>query len=178
MMRALPSKLARFWRGQAGNATVEFVLVFPVFLTLFLFSLELAIITLRHTMLERGLDIAVRELRLGTGSAPQHDEIKQIICDNAMIIASCESTLRLEMVRTNIRTLGSLPDDVNCVDQSEEAAPVRSFQNGQQNELMLLRACVKYSPLLPGMDLAQALDKDGAGQVAIVSKTAFVQEPL
>ena len=58
MMRLVPSKLARFWRGQAGNATVEFVIVFPVFLTLFLFSLELAIITLRHTMLERGLDIA------------------------------------------------------------------------------------------------------------------------
>ncbi|MFU1476270.1 TadE/TadG family type IV pilus assembly protein [Roseovarius sp. C7] len=178
MIRARLSRRARFWREQAGNATVEFVIVFPVFLALFLFSLELAIITLRHTMLERGLDIAVRELRLGTGSAPQHDDIKQIICDNAMVISSCDATLRLEMVRTNIRTLATMPQDVNCVDSSEEAAPVRQFENGQQNDLMLLRACVKYSPLLPGMDLAQALDKDGAGQVAIVSRTAFVQEPL
>lgn len=170
--------LSRLWRKEDGNTGVEFMLVFPVYLALLGMSLELSLITLRHTMLERGLDIAVRDIRLGTGTAPTHDEIKQRICDEALIISNCGSNLRLEMMPTDIRALGALNDEADCTDQAQESNPVRQFTPGQQNDLMLMRACVKYDPLFPTWRIGRALDTDASGQAALVSLTTFVQEPL
>jgi hypothetical protein len=177
MIRAF-RHLARFRHEEAGTATVEFVLVFPLFLSVMMMAIELGFITLRHTLLERGLDMAVREVRLGTGTAPEHDEIKQLVCDNAMFILECETNLQLEMRPADIRTFNSLDRSVDCTDKAEPSKPVRQFTPGQQNELMLLRACVRYDPIFPDEFLGSALSKDANGQAAIVSMTAFVQEPL
>ncbi|MDM8165107.1 TadE/TadG family type IV pilus assembly protein [Roseovarius sp.] len=171
-------ELRRFLRDEGGNASVEFVLVFPAYLALMLMSIELGFVTLRHTLLERGLDIAVREIRLGTGTAPQHDEIKDIICDNALMIRDCATTLRLEMRSADIRVFNSLDTTADCTDSAEPTKPVKQFVNGQQNQLMLLRACLRFDPLFPDDALGSALTKDANGQSSIVSMTAFVQEPL
>ncbi|UYV38637.1 pilus assembly protein [Rhodobacteraceae bacterium D3-12] len=167
----------RLWDREDGTATVEFAIVFPFFISLFLSSVELGMITLRHTMLERGLDLAVRDIRLGTGTAPQHDDIKDEICEYAGLIPNCAASLRLEMVQVDLRTAVAMPDDVDCVDTSKEVEPVRSFVNGQENELMILRACVKYDPIFPTSGLGKQLKVDGAGQAALVAMSAFVQEP-
>lgn len=171
-------ELRRFLRDEGGNASVEFVLVFPAYLALMLMSIELGFVTLRHTLLERGLDIAVREVRLGTGTAPQHDDIKDLICENALMIRDCDTTLRLEMRSADIRAFNSLDTTVDCTDSSEPSKPVRDFTPGQQNQLMLLRACLRFDPLFPDEALGSALVKDANGQSSIVSMTAFVQEPL
>lgn len=178
MTPAFRHALRRFRRNEDGTASIEFVIVVPVFLALMMISIELGFITVRNTMLERGLDIAVREIRLGTGTAPQHDAIKQIVCDNAVIINDCMSNLRLEMRPTDIRSFGSLDTQVDCTDAAEPTKPLRTFTPGGQNELMLLRACVKYNPLFPQQFLGAALQKDASGQAAIISMAAFVQEPL
>ncbi|WP_306005293.1 TadE/TadG family type IV pilus assembly protein [Aquicoccus porphyridii] len=169
---------ARRWlRREDGSATIEFAILFPVFIMIFLSSVELGMITLRHAMLERGMDMAVRNIRLGTGTAPQHDEIKAEICEFAGVIPGCATTLRLEMVPVNLRTAVSVPTDVDCVDTSEEVQPVRAFVNGQENELMILRACVKFDPIFPTTGLGRQLRTDSAGQAALVVSSAFVQEP-
>ena len=170
--------LSRFVRGEGGNASVEFVVIFPLYLGLLIMSLELSLITLRHTMLERGLDMAVRDVRLGTGTAPTHDAIKERICDEALIISDCENNLRLEMMPTDIRSLTTLGPYAECTDRAAHGDPVLKFTPGQQNQLMFLRACVKYDPLFPTWKLARGLDRDDSGQAMIVSMTAFVQEPL
>jgi Flp pilus assembly protein TadG len=167
----------RWLRREDGTATLEFAILFPAFVTIFLSSVEMSMITLRHAMLERGLDLAVRDIRLGTGSAPQHDDIKQEICDNAGLIPGCMQTLRLEMVEVNLRANVSIPSEVDCVDTSEEVQPVRSFVNGQENQLMILRACVKFDPIFPTTGLGKQLKTDNAGQSALVVMSAFVQEP-
>ena len=171
-------ELRRFLREEGGNASVEFVLVFPAYLALMLMSIELGFVTLRHTLLERGLDIAVREVRLGTGTAPQHDEIKDLICQNSLMIRDCATTLRLEMRSADIRAFNSLDTTADCTDAAEPTKPVKQFVNGQQNQLMLLRACLRFDPLFPDDALGSALSKDASGQSSIVSMTAFVQEPL
>ncbi|QYX58148.1 pilus assembly protein [Roseovarius sp. SCSIO 43702] len=178
MMTGLRTFLTRFRRDEDGNSSVEFMILFPVYFALLIMSLELSMITLRHTMLERGLDIAVRELRLGTGTAPQHSQIKQIICDNALLISDCSNSLKLEMVPKDIRAFVTLDGNVDCSDKAAPSKPVKAFVPGQQNELMMLRACLKYDPIFPKWDLARALDRDSSGQIAIQSTTAFVQEPL
>lgn len=178
MMSFIRNRLAGFARDESGTATVEFVIVFPAYMALMIMGLELSLMTLRHTMLERGLDIAVREIRLGTGTAPTHDGIRDRICEEAFTIVDCQANLRLEMVPTDMRNLTGLGNEVQCTDREEEGAPVLKFTPGQQNQLMFLRACVKYDPIFPAWELARAFSKDNSGQVGIIAMTAFVQEPL
>lgn len=178
MIRFLKDRLSRFAHDESGNPTVEFVLILPLYMGMMAMSVEMGMITLRYTMLERGLDMAVREVRLGTGSAPTHDEIKTLVCTNAALIANCENNLRLEMRPADIRAFTALDAEVDCTDRSEESRPVRAFTPGQQNQLMLLRACIKYDPLFPEGIMGSALTKDSSGQAAIVSTTSFVQEPI
>ncbi|SFN46912.1 TadE-like protein [Roseovarius lutimaris] len=177
MRLSVKNILRHFRRCEDGTASLEFVLVAPVFISLLIMSIELGFVTVRNTMLERGMDIAVREIRLGTGSAPQHDAIKQIICDNTVVINDCMGNLRLEMRSTDIRAFNALDPEADCNDNAEPAKPLRKFEAGDENELMLLRACLKYNPLFPEEVLGSALRKDDSGQVEMIAMTAFVQEP-
>ncbi|MDF1669096.1 MAG: pilus assembly protein [Roseovarius sp.] len=178
MIRALITRLRRLAQREDGSAAVEFVIIFPVIATMIVMTLEVGFITLRQTLLDRGLDMAVREVRLGTGSAPQHDDIKEMVCEGAMFILDCDTQLRLEMTPTDPRAFTTMDDQTDCTDESEPARPVRSFTPGQQNQLVLMRACVKYDPLFPEAILSRVLTKDESGKAAITSITAFVQEPL
>ena len=54
--------LKKFRKAEDGNSTVEFVFLFPLFITIMSMSIEVAIYMARHVMLDRGVDIAVREL--------------------------------------------------------------------------------------------------------------------
>lgn len=167
----------RFRRDDDGTATVEFVIWFPFFLFFMYSALELGLMTMRHAMLDRGLDIAVRDIRLGTGNVPQHDDIKTRICANAIVIPGCAENLRLEMVRTNMRDWSSLPPDPDCTDRAEEARPVRQFIPGTSNQMMLLRACLKVQPLSPTSQLVQYMQRDSSGDISMLVTSAFVQEP-
>ena len=178
MIRAFANTVRRFRKSESGHATIEFALVFPSMLFLLLSGVELGLISLQHAMLERAMDITVRDIRLGTGSAPQHDEIKDLLCERAGFIADCRDNMQLEMVQVDPRNWSGISQDATCTDKSEEVAPVTVFKNDAgDNALMVLRACAKIDPIFPTTGLGKSLKKDGAGQYALVTTTAFVQEP-
>ena len=177
MIRAAARALRRFVRAEDGSATVEFSIVFlPMFAMLFT-AVELGMINIRHSTLERAMDLTVRDIRLGTGAAPQHNQIKNMICLRAGFINDCDNSLRLEMIPLNPRAWAGTPATPDCTDQSQPVAPVRSFTNGIDNELMFLRACAKLDPVFPNWGLGDALIKDAAGQYALIATAIFVQEP-
>ncbi|MCA0919711.1 TadE/TadG family type IV pilus assembly protein [Pseudooceanicola nanhaiensis] len=178
MMRFLLSPLRRFWRNETGAAVAEFAVMLPLYLTVMLSGVELGIWTLRQTMLERGLDLAVRDLRLATGQATSHDDLKDLICKYAGIIEDCSTSLKLEMKPVSMWGFDSLPASVDCVDRAEEVNPVRSFVAGEGNQMMLLRACVKFDPIFPTIGLGKSMAVDGNGDAAMVALSAFVQEPI
>ncbi len=167
----------RFFKAEDGSSTVEFVIAFPVLFTLLLSGIELGVMTLKYSMLERAMDMTVRDIRLGTGTAPQHDDIKDTICERAAFIGSCDETIRLEMIQIDPRNWAGIDANVDCVDRAEEVAPVRNWIDGDENEMMFLRACVKASPMFPSTGLSQSLSVDSAGDYALVVTSAFVQEP-
>lgn len=177
MTRFIKRRLSRIVKDESGLATVEFVLVFPLFFTLLLSSLEAGFLMTRTVMLERGLDIVVRDIRLSTGKPLQHSELKTQICKQAAIIPDCGNTLKLEMQPVQPRFLKKLPDNADCQDRSEETQPSRMFVAGTDNELMLLRACVVVDPVFPTTGLGLALPKDSSGGLQITAVNAFVQEP-
>ncbi len=172
-----PSFLRRFRREDSGSLTIEFAIMFPLFITAMMGTVELGMITLKQTMLERALDLTVREIRLGTGKIPQHDDIKKKICDRAEMLDNCSKNLRLEMIRLNMRAWVAPRTDIDCVENPEVVKPARTFENGNVNELMLLRACVLFKPIIPSTGLGKALQKNNGGFAAMVAQSAFVQEP-
>lgn len=177
MISALLKRYRRRWRDETGSAAIEFLITFPVMLALIIMTLEMGMITLRQTMLERGLDLAVREVRLGTGTAPEHDEIKDLVCQNSRILLECSSKLRLEMVSRDPRAFSPLAAQSDCTDAAEPSRPVRNFVPGQANQVVLMRACLKYEPLVPRAALGSLLTTDASGDAAIIAISAFVQEP-
>ncbi|RKT35103.1 TadE-like protein [Roseovarius halotolerans] len=177
MTRFISRRLSRLRRDDSGNASVEFVIIFPVFVMFLLFSIELSVITLRHAMLERGLDLTVRQIRLGYATPPNHPTIKNMVCEFSHLGGNCSENLRLEMKPVDIRAYSGLDATPDCSDEAQPTKPVRQFVPGQRNQLMLLRACLKYDPMMPQDILGKALKKDSSGQAAVVSMSAFVQEP-
>lgn len=178
MIREFASSLRRFRKSESGHATIEFVMVFPAMLFLLLSGVELGMISLQHAMLERAMDITVRDIRLGTGNVPQHDEIKDLLCERAGFIGNCSDNMLLEMVVMDPRDWTGISGTATCTDKAEEVIPKVEFRNdASENELMVLRACAKIDPIFPTTGLGKGLVKDGAGQFALVSTSVFVQEP-
>lgn len=178
MMRFTPKNIRRFLRDESGSVvTIPFVIWLPVFLGVIVAGMEIGALSVRHTQLERGLDLAVREVRLGTGENMDHDTIKTMICENTTLLSDCDQMLRLEMIPLSLRDWTEPAREADCYDSAEPVRPARQFDPGQPNELMLLRACYKYKPITPAGSVAAAMPKDAEGYAAIVSFSAFVQEP-
>ncbi|WP_425038359.1 TadE/TadG family type IV pilus assembly protein [Primorskyibacter sp. S187A] len=178
----MTSKLCRFAKAfrsdESGNAnTVSFAIWTPALLLTLATAMEVGVYTARATLLERGMDMVARDIRLDTGIPPQHNEIKAAICEKASIIPDCAANLRLEMIPQDMRNWQSISAVADCTDRSKEVAPLRSFTPGQDNEMMILRACAKIQPILPMTWLAGAIETDAAGDYAVVAISAFVQEP-
>lgn len=176
MTRFSTLPLRRFREEDEGTMTVSFALWIPVFLALIISAIELGTVTIRHTMLERSLDVAVRDLRLGTGDTSV-DGLKQTICDNTPILPSCLETLHLEMIQLDMTAWQAPPATADCSDTSAEITPQRNFDSGGSHEMMLIRACYKFQPATPIGTFNASLPKDAQGYAALVSTTAFVHEP-
>lgn len=177
LCQRLGKSLRHFRQQQDGTATVEFAIIVPTFMMLFMSTVELGVINLRQTQLDSALDIAVRNIRLSTGAVPQHNAIRDQICTISGFIDDCESSLRLEMVQLDPFNWTAPDPNPDCINQINNVQPVRTFTEGQGNELMLVRACMKFKPMFSSWGLGDSLDKDGDGRVSLFASSAFVQEP-
>jgi len=172
--------LQRFKRGEDGNMTIEFVIMTPLIFTIFITAMELGVFSMRQMWLDRGLDIAMRQVRLNTASIPSHTALKQTICANAGFLPDCMNSVKIEMKITDPRNFVALDGDFDCIDKAlsiESNEELRNYQSGKEHDLMLIRACLKFDPVFPTTGLGYRFAKDGSGQVIMTSKSAFVQEP-
>ncbi|XHY17826.1 hypothetical protein SuNHUV7_26260 (plasmid) [Pseudoseohaeicola sp. NH-UV-7] len=181
MTRAMFRFLRRFRKDEGGQLAIEFVIMVPLLFTVFLTSVELGIYSMRQMWLDRGLDMTVRLVRLNTGQVPDHDDLKDMICERAGFIPDCATSLKLEMRRVDPRNFVALSQTADCHDKSQPVLPENAptYITGQEHDLMVLRACVTFDPLFPttglGFDFAQSAN--GAGQAQMTAMSAFVQEP-
>lgn len=178
MIRRFLNMFRVFRRSEDGTASVEFVLVFPAFMILFVSAFELGLMMTRHAMLERALDMTIREIRLNTAVNANHEQIKRMICNGAGIIPNCMDSLKLEMIVLDPRDWTNFARRADCVDVDRPYAPVRNFENGQQNQLMILRACSLFSPIFPTTGIGYHIPRQSGDQYALISLSAFVMEPL
>lgn len=167
----------RFWRGEDANSTVEFVIIFPIFMVIFIATFEIGMLMVRQVMLDRATDISVRALRLGSWATPTQDQMKLNICNIASILPECMSNLMIELRPVPTSTWTPLASNATCVDKTAVIQPVTTFDGGQQNELMLVRVCALMKPFFPSSTLGQLLPQAGTEYYALVSTSAFVNEP-
>jgi hypothetical protein len=181
-IKSLARFLRFFRRNEDGSPTVEFTLVFLPFIILPVSGFELGLLMTRHVMLERGIDMAVREVRLNTDTPVTELQFKTMICNSAAILPDCMTTLRLELRPIDLRHSGansqnSIPRQASCTDLENPFQPARNFESGIANEMMIVRACGKFVPMLPEFGLGYFLSRMDGGYYRLVSTTAFVMEP-
>jgi Flp pilus assembly pilin Flp len=179
---SFPSKLfGRFRRQESGSATIEFVLLFPVIIALFMMGFESGYYMVRNVMLERAVDIAVRDVRLGNGRVPNFDDLKVNICNNAGLLPDCVNSIQIEMQEVAITPGGTVPmqTDARCVDRmsTDDSLTGTTYDVGQINSMMIVRVCTLQQPLFPTTSIGAGLGVDIEGNYAMVATSAFVTEP-
>ncbi len=172
-------RVCKFLFGERGAASLEFVILFPLFIMILLATIEASIFMTRHVMLDRGVDIAVRSLRLGTESPPTFEQFKSSICANTVMVPDCENVIQVELTRVDMSTWAGLDGPALCRDLASDIDPFdqTEYTVGTNNELMMVRVCALYRPFLPSTYLGLALQDMAGDRYAIVITSAFVNEP-
>jgi hypothetical protein len=177
-------RLRHFIIDETGTATIEFLFVFPIVMTLFMASLESSLFTLRHVMLERNVDIVVRSIRLGLMDGTTHSQLKEAICNRGGLVGTkqnCIDSLKIWMQPVDTANFNINPPR-SCVDKSQPISttepPAGEFSYGIDNQIMLIRLCLKGKPWFPTSAIgAQMIKDEGDGNYALVTTSVFVNEP-
>ena len=148
-MTGLCKLITRFARDERATATMEFVIMFPVVITLFIAVFENGVILTRQVLLERSLDEAVRLLRLartitdaetGQPRALTAADISEAICDNTGAIPDCDTVLVVDLRVIDTTTYALPAADVSCVDRRDlTIQPANEFRQGQNNDLVVMQ---------------------------------------
>lgn len=173
--------LKRIWqavRREDGTASIEFVILFPPIMILFLSSFEVSVLMLRSTIFEKAMSTTVRELRLGIVNPKTAAELKSTLCARAALLPECMDSMKVELVPISTTSWTFPSAKIQCIDKEANINPAVTVNFGQANDLMLVRACAKVDPFFVStpwvMDL---LPVDGAGEYAVVAASSFVNEP-
>lgn len=181
-MHSIVNWFKSFGKNQDGSSTVEFVLLFPTFIFIFFLGFESGYYMLRGVMLERGVDVAVRDVRLANGNVPDLAQMKTNICDVALMLPDCENSLQIE-IRPVAPVPGGIADagtEIACIDKTvdpDDAVNATTYNTGSGNQLMLVRVCALAEPMFPTTGIGAGLKVDSLGNYALVSTSVFVNEP-
>ncbi len=177
-MKPLHRALRRLWRREDGNVTVEFTVVIPLVLMIFMASVEAGFFMIKHVMLERGLDILMRDFRLGRMATLNHDQIRDRVCDLTPVMTNCNASLKVWIEPLNTTTWAA--PDAYCGDKNGtlEANTTGSVTHGAPDQVMYVRVCLLQQPMFPstGMGLKLRADSIGRGY-EIAATTIVVNEP-
>lgn len=178
------SKLLKFLRSwaqrQDGAVTVEFVVIIPFLLSLFFASVDVGVSMLRQVMLDRAVDLAVREVRLGRVPSNGSVTMAQLICERTMLLPDCADNIAVEMLPIDTSTFAGLDAAVGCVNRELDITPSVAFNpgsGGAAQELMLIRTCVAADPFIRLTGFLTSMPINPEGQYVAVSRGIFVNEP-
>ena len=167
----------RFRASQAGSATIEFVIAVPIVLAFLFTAIDFGAVMLRQVFLDRAVDIAVRQVRLGNVPAGGMEALRQQICAGTILTPNCVANATIELRPVDQTTMGALTDPAMCVNRAEEIAPVVTFNPGASNDLMLLRVCIAVDPFLRVTGIVHGMAEMSTGGYALVARAAFANEP-
>lgn len=166
-------------RSEDGSATVEFVVLFPVLFAIFLTSVDFSMMMLRQVFLDRAVDIAVRDIRLGRVPENGFDMLRERICANTALTPDCLSTITIEMRPVTPGQLASMERTATCVNRAENITPMLDFRPGSGGqELMVVRVCTVSNPIIVASGLIFGGPRSETDDFMSVSTAVFVNEPV
>lgn len=179
-MAYLSSPLKRFWRDTQGNATLEFVTIFPFIAVIFFMFAEIGILTGRTALMKRGVAIAVRDVRIGVNRL-QDDALasfRQTVCQNAFVIVSCLDDLRVDMQEIDPNNPRGVGDRNICENRADpNLSPAVGYDNGREGSVIVVRTCLIVDPVFPIVPELAGLDYSYfENGYAIVVTSAFQNE--
>jgi hypothetical protein len=177
LLSRLRNNICRKIKAENGTATIEFVLCIPVIMAIFMASIESGVLMTRFILLERSVDMVMRNLRLGQYPNPSVNLIKDEICRRTIIMKSCESSIAIEMMPISTATWVLPNSSIGCVDREEVLQPALTFNPGAAHQIMLVRVCVVQDAMFPTTGIGLKLPKDALGGYNLVATSAFVNEP-
>lgn len=167
----------RFVRSDIGAATVEFVILVPLVLMMLFSSIDFGAVMLRQIFLDRAVDMAAREVRLGqmTGGFVG---FRDRICARTILLSNCQGTIAIEMRPIDTDTWAGLNAPARCINRSEDIAPQLTFNPGAgAQELMLIRVCISADPFISLTGMVMGMQQMETGGYALVARSAWVNEP-
>lgn len=179
-MSVFPKFLRHWISRQDGNVTVEFVIVVPFLLSLFLASVDTGVSMLRQVMLDRAVDMAVREVRLGRVPSDGSVTMAQLICERTRFLTDCANSIAVEMLPIDTSNFDGLNDPIQCIDREQQIIPSVSFNpgaGGTAQELMTIRVCVAADPFIRLTGYLSSMPINEDGDYVVVSRGIFVKEP-
>jgi TadE-like protein len=178
------SLIHSFLKDDSGEATIEFVFVFPIVFLIFTASFESSMFMAKSVMFDRAVDKTVRKLRLGTLSDVSHEDLKEDICRSGMLIGSlstCVDSLKIWMQPVNTGDFQMAAPPRTCVDKNQPIntndPPANEFAYGSDNDIMLMRVCLKEDPIFPTTLVSLKMPVDTDGSAILQVTTTFVNEP-
>ena len=178
-MNRLSRKLVLFRLREAGTATVEFVIALPIVLSILFSSIDFGAVMLRQVFLDRAVDLAVREVRLGNVPTNGMATLRSLICQRTVLINDCEAGLAIELRPIDTTTWAGLNDPVNCINRSAAINPTLTFNPSAGNQdLMLVRVCASVDPFLSITGMVLGLGNETGGDLRLVAISAFTNEPV
>ncbi len=166
----------RFARAEGGSATLEFVIMVPVFLMLLFSSIDFGVVMLRQAYLDRAVDMTSREVRLGQGIGTPA-EFRSRICARTYMLPDCEASIAVEMRPIDTVTWAGLNEPARCINRDEDITPMLEFRPGLGSQLMLIRACVVAQPFIRLTGTVIGMPLDESGRYTVVARSAWVNEP-
>ncbi|MFN6978644.1 MAG: TadE/TadG family type IV pilus assembly protein [Gemmobacter sp.] len=177
MTRIATWAFRRFRRDERGSMTIEVALMLPLFITLLLCTVEAGMLMVRHTMLDRSLDMVVRDLRLGRYTNPTVAQLRNDICAKTVVMPNCARDVMLEM-RPISRATWDVPTGRQpCIDRTTDIEPATTFIPGGANQLVIVRLCAIFNPLFPTTPWGLRLPLDASGGYQLLAMSTFVNEP-
>ena len=178
-------KCLRKWfrTNDSGSASVEFVVLFPFFMATVFAGIEGGWMMTRFMMVERGVDVAMREVRLGVLKNPSYETLRDRICDVVTVVDNCNQNLVLttEIVRAD-ETVSTEPapcfDRTASQDELDDFNPADGHNTGSSSQIVVIKICAIVDPLLRNYGLSNLLTLDDSGGFPIRTKTAFLNEPF
>jgi TadE-like protein len=176
-MMQFMKRLSRAFRREEGTSTVEFVLCIPAFMMIFMMSFESGMFMTKSVLLDRAVDMTIRDLRLGRIVNPTSAKLKAEICDKTVIISECVTSIMIELAPINQTTWVMPATSVTCIDRDQAIQPLVTMDVGSDNEIMLVRVCILVDSLFPRVGLGKKLVKGNHGEIGLIAVSAFVNEP-
>lgn len=170
----------RIFRKEDGTASIEFVVFVPIVLSLFMASVEAGFYMIRTVMLERGLDLVMRDFRLGRLPAADHNQIRDLVCDATPVLPNCQSELKvwIQAIDQSTWEMPNIPSYCGDGNGSLARQDTGSIVRGGANAIMMVRVCTLASPIFPSTGIGLELRADSlSGDYQIAAATVVVSEP-